>query len=317
MCIVLFTGLSLFLLFETTISTEDHGGSLQGLLIVGGGQGYGIEPQLTSGQVFIPSSGVSCSTPELPDDRISHTMDGDLLCGGLWVNNPDVQKSCLRFSAEEGTWTYTHTLAEKRVGHSSWVTSRGLVLMGGWMSDTTTEIVQIGGGEGVPSFNLKYKTKYACAISDDATNTVVLTGGGFHEDSSKLVTRYSLGGFEEDMPPLQEGRMDHGCGTYYREDGTQVMVVAGGMDYKGLHVASTEILEGTSRSWRTVGRLPDLPHNREGYGGIKGAVLGNILYMTGGYDGMYEHNEILEWRDEDERWVLIGAMRMTNSYHSM
>ena len=130
-----------------------------GLLIVGGGQGYGNEPQLYTGEVFIPSSGVSCSIPSLPDTRISHSMDGDTLCGGLWVKNPDVQTTCMKFSAEEGSWTYSHTLQEKRVGHSSWVTSDGLVLMGGWMSDTTSEIIPLGEGQGVPLFNLEYKTK--------------------------------------------------------------------------------------------------------------------------------------------------------------
>ena len=64
--------------------------------------------------------------------------------------------------------------------------------------------------------------RYACSVPDSLTNTVVITGGGFDENSSKLVTRYSLQGFVEDLPQLGEGRFDHGCGTYQRSDGTQV-----------------------------------------------------------------------------------------------
>ena len=109
--------------------------------------------------MFLPSSNVSCYIPPLPDTRISHSMDGDILCGGLWVHNPDVQTTCMKFSAEEGSWTYSHTLQEKRVGHSSWVTGDGLVLMGGWMSPTTSEILSIGGGQGVPLFTMEYKTR--------------------------------------------------------------------------------------------------------------------------------------------------------------
>ena len=60
-----------------------------------------------------------------------------------------------------------------------------------------------------------------------------------------------------------------------------MILVAGGLDYKGLHVASTEILVGSSEACLTVTPLPELPHNREGYGGIKGATLGNTLYMSG------------------------------------
>jgi len=286
-------------------------------LIVGGGQGYGDEPQLYTGEVFVPSSGKSCFIPELPDTRISHTMDSEYLCGGLWVKNPDVQTTCLKFAPEEDGWTYSHTLSHKRVGHSSWMTNKGLLLMGGWLSDTTTEILPADGGEGVPSFELEYKTKYACSIPDLDSHSVVLTGGGFDEDFSKLVSRYNLHGFVEDLPQLTEGRFDHGCGSYRRADGTQVMLVAGGIDHRGLHVASTEILVGNSGSWKTVTQLPDLPHNREGYGGIKGATLGNTLYMSGGYDGMYEHDEILEWKDDTEEWVEIGTMKMTRSFHSM
>ena len=128
-------------------------------MIVGGGQGYGDEPQLYTGEVFVPSSGKSCFIPELPDTRISHTMDSEYLCGGLWVKNPDVQTTCLKFAPEEDGWTYSHTLSHKRVGHSSWMTNKGLLLMGGWLSDTTTEILPADGGEGVPSFELEYKTK--------------------------------------------------------------------------------------------------------------------------------------------------------------
>ena len=60
--------------------------------------------------------------------------------------------------------------------------------------------------------------------------------------------------------------------------------------------------------------------------------MGNTLYMSGkelqgylvsddlvlgGYDGMYEHNEVLEWRDQEQEWVKVGCMKMTRSFHSM
>jgi len=291
-------------------------GNPQGLLIVGGGEGFGDETQLFTGEVFIPSSGKSCSIPELPDTRISHTMDSEYLCGGNWVHNPDVQTTCLKF--EDNQWTYSHTLSHKRSSHSSWMTNKGLLLMGGWLSATTTELLPLDGGEGVPSFELEYKTKWACAIPDMDSHSVILTGGGLtKEEESKFVSRYNLHGFVEYLPRLTEGRSDHGCGSYRRADGTQVMLVAGGLDYRSLNVASTEILVGNSGSWQTVTPLPALPHNREGYGGIQSATLGNTLYMSGGYDGMYEHNEILEWKDDTEEWVEIGTMKMTRSFHSM
>merc|ERR1711892_140161 len=297
---------------------NNSNGNPQGLLIVGGGQGDGQAPQLFTGEVFDPSLGKSCLLSQhLPDTRMSHTMDDDLLCGGLWVKSQDTQTTCLRFSTEDDSWTYSHTLDHKRVGHSSWITNKGLLLMGGWYSDTTTELLSLEGGQGVPSFEMEYRTKYACAIPDLDGHSVVLAGGGFHEDDSKRVSRYNIHGFVEDMPQLTVGRMDLGCGSYQRDDGTQVMLVAGGMLSTGIHTATTEILVGNSKTWKTVGPLPDLPHNREGYGGIKSAKLSNTLYVSGGIDGIYEHDEILEWKDDTEEWVEIGRMTSTRSFHSM
>ena len=32
---------------------------------------------------------------------------------------------------------------------------------------------------------------------------------------------------------------------------------------------------------------------------------------------MYEHDEILEWKDDTEEWLEIGTMKMTRSGHSV
>ena len=63
-----------------------------------------------------------------------------------------------------------------------------------------------------------------------------------------------------------------------------MLLVAGGLDLGGIHISSTEILVGDSRAWTTVTPLPKPSSGtgREGLGGIKGAKLGNTLYMTGG-----------------------------------
>ena len=40
----------------------------------------------------------------------------------------------------------------------------------------------------------------------------------------QVVSRYDRMGWVKDMPQLIEGRYDHGCGAYLREDGTQVSI---------------------------------------------------------------------------------------------
>ena len=107
-----------------TDSSEQN--STPGLLISGGTRNAS-----TSVEVFIPSTGLSCSLPPLPDDRLYHTMDSTYTCGGVGMPSSD---SCLHFS---GQWTDSYTLVHAREGHSSWMTDYGLLLMGGYGLDST------------------------------------------------------------------------------------------------------------------------------------------------------------------------------------
>ena len=41
----------------------------------------------------------------------------------------------------------------------------------------------------------------------------------------RTVSRYDTAGFVEDLPALNEGRYDHGCGAYTGDTGEQVIVI--------------------------------------------------------------------------------------------
>ena len=91
--------------------------------------------------------------------------------------------------------------------------------------------------------------RYACSIPDPASDTVIVTGGGllstntvsrygragWLEDSTVLyctvlyctvlyctVSRYGRAGWLEDLPSLNEGRSNHGCGSYVSAGGDLV-----------------------------------------------------------------------------------------------
>ena len=59
----------------------------------------------------------------------------------------------------------------------------------------------------------------ACAIPADDGGSVILTGG---VKTPRLVTRYSAGGWVEDMPRMAVGRGRHGCSGFLK-DNEQVM----------------------------------------------------------------------------------------------
>ena len=122
---------------------------MPGIILSGG---YGAH---TSVEVFVPSTGLSCSLPALPDERYEHTMDSLLICGGIYTST--AATTCLSFTS--GQWITSHTLVEKRADHTSWQTEQGLVLMGGEGSPYTSEIVATAGGQGGPSFAMQYSTE--------------------------------------------------------------------------------------------------------------------------------------------------------------
>ena len=93
-----------------------------------------------------------CSLPDLPDDHRGLTQSGLVACGGHYTRT-----SCYTFT--NGVWTKSHTLRHERYYHSSWTSPMGIVLMGGWDSDseTTTELLT-DDGQSTDYFSLKYST---------------------------------------------------------------------------------------------------------------------------------------------------------------
>ena len=109
---------------------------------------------LSSVEVYVPSTDTSCSLPSLPVATYAHSQDGLLLCGGAGDNS----RQCHTFHSDSGEWRVkTHNLSEERYGHSSWQREDGtLLLMGGYWSTTTTEIVSDSSAVSTPGFSLNY-----------------------------------------------------------------------------------------------------------------------------------------------------------------
>jgi len=283
-----------------TNNNTTNNNTTEGILI-SGGDSYG------SVEVFNPTTGQSCELPSLPYQRFRHTMDGMTICGGVSDDNGN---TCLTFSS--GQWVNSHTLTQDRSDHCSWSTSDGIVLLGGdmWDSQTTTETVRQGELDSQPGFTLQYRTVHACSIHDITTDTLIITGGN---ETKKYVTRYDVLGFVEDLPPLNEGRYAHGCGAYLREDGTQALLVAGGVGHQG-YLSSTEILATPTSDWLLTTKLPRKME------GLKGATVAGFLYMTGGrYPDDPNTNgyrdEVYKWKGED--WVEVGKLKTTRYAHAV
>ena len=119
-----------------------------GLLITGGtsfdGDGY------HTAEVWLPG-GRSCQLPRLPSPgRDDHTQSSLTACGGY-----QTETSCLTF---DGEWEQSHSLSEERYDHVSWQSPAGILLMGGWVSWTTTELLSTTTDTTTYNFSLPYST---------------------------------------------------------------------------------------------------------------------------------------------------------------
>ena len=71
-------------------------------------------------------------------------------------------------------------------------------------------------------FIITINHRKACSINDGSS--VVITGG-YQNDVLATVTRYSLYGFEEDLPDLNIARKFHACGGFNTESGARVGIL--------------------------------------------------------------------------------------------
>ena len=97
-----------------------------------------------------------CSLPNLPYWRFSHSQTSLTCCGGDTYTLYDTVTSCITFN--NGSWEKSHILTQEgRKDHSAWASPQGIMLLGGYYSRKTTEIL-LESRETCPGFALDYKT---------------------------------------------------------------------------------------------------------------------------------------------------------------
>jgi len=277
-----------------------------GVLIVGGWDRLAD----TTAEVFFPRTGQGCKAPNyaLPANVHSTTMDTvggkTILCGG-----GGIQKECYEFTPNSPTssssvWTKYADLHIKRYEHTSWASSQGPVLVGGYEpygvnSEKTAELVK---GNILP-FTLP-STRDACAITDVDGDTTIVTGGQFTQFKA---TRYNLTGLVETLPDMNQSRATHGCGSY-KSDNKLILIVVGG-DADG----TTEKLIIGESSWTPVGALP------KALTWINSATISvdNKIYIFGGHLGQHiADTDIIEYDPDQEAWNKIGELTRGRYRHA-
>jgi len=289
--------LFLFPLLQSAISISASSEDLA--IVVAGGVGREVE-------VWSPT--VNCSLPDLPDlGGYWEDLSLDLVGGQL--------VACRDFDCVvlvEDSWEGIEGPEESRVYHTSAVTSRGLLLIGGYNSPGTTELLQAG-----QTFPLTHNLDEHCSIQV-SESTIVLTGGRI---TLNLVTEYSgleTGGWEvssKQLPGLVTGRRQHACGTYPGPE-SQMLIVTGGWDAFYQATPSTEVFNySEGGEWRLVNPLPS------GRYGLRGVALASLFHVTGGYSpGVWQNPEmfeVLNWDPVAESWQSAGNLTVPRQDHAV
>ena len=124
-----------------------------GLLITGG---LSNDADGITAEVWLPSK-QRCLMPSLPSPgRYWHTQSYLTACGG-----GSAMSSCHTFRGEwTGNWEQSHSLSLSvgRLEHVSWQSPAGTLLMGGFTSSTSTELLSNTSDTTTPGFDLPYRT---------------------------------------------------------------------------------------------------------------------------------------------------------------
>ena len=125
----------------------EHPTLAEGMLITGGWNYRGRSSK--SLEAYNPYMNKICKLHELPRSVYQHTLCGGLLCS---------ERSCLKL----GSWGFvkaTVSLKQYRRNHLCWNRPRGVLLLGGLHSPSTTELVSYDGSASESKFDLSHPAK--------------------------------------------------------------------------------------------------------------------------------------------------------------
>ena len=107
-------------------------------------------------EIYIPSTNETFDLPTIPGNpRLWHTLTGNVLCGGVY---PNTSSSCLELTQSGHGWLpYSAGLDPLRMAHSAWSSPEGIVLLGGYFSPTTTQLITNSNTS--PGFSLNSDTR--------------------------------------------------------------------------------------------------------------------------------------------------------------
>jgi len=274
--------------------------------IITGGDNSASEKRL---EIFNPISRHACPLPYLPKKMLGHSQCGNHLCK---------DKSCLKMSSRGSFSPVPVSLLQSREAHLCWSLPGGggdVMLLGGYNSPNTTEVISSNFNSTKPSWNLKYKTDDACGVEVD--DTFIITGGfDFSAPDRALnsVVSYNSQGESEVLPSLTVRRYNHACASYLNGDRKRIILVSGGWNNGAQFLDSTELMVNF-KPWRPAANLPSPRF------GLRAASLDNKVFLFGGSQAGNRSasylNSILSYEPDTDTWQEAGTMTLPRRYHAV
>ena len=183
--------------------------SFPGLVVLGGS---GLDSDVGTSVEFW--SEVKCALPDLSRDMYIPSVN--------FIQDTIV--ACFKDSCDmlqDGMWVKVADTLHTRTYHSSAVIGEQILLVGGESSPTTTELVDVNGGEVREGFSLDPGRRKHCSVQITATS-IVITGGGDTESRVTLYEGIDQEATPQELPDLLTGRRDHGIAGHRRHFGRSI-----------------------------------------------------------------------------------------------
>ena len=218
-------------------------------------------PVLSDVEVLDPTKEDSSCTappnyPQAASHMTSQAICGTLVCGGdsgLYLNN------CYEYANKR--WIERPPLLHPRKFSSSVVINTSSMWISGgsaWRgesAETTSEIISIDQGIPILGVDLPEKMSKHCSASINTTH--VFLAGNYYNTKMAYIVDTSTSPFKFiKLPPLLGNREAAGCGVSVSETKDTQLIVAGGYDWSGAMLMTSELYSIKQKQWVDGPALP-------------------------------------------------------------
>ena len=247
----------------------------------------------------------TCQLPPLLYGSIGHTTfilpfdDLILTCGGEIGFFQGTSRSCFAYDKIKGNWTLHSSFTTKRIHAISITMEKSVYVLGGVISNKTSEILETGSKIWIEGPEIPDGTANACGVRFNEIEFMLIGGSA---DAAKRILIYNTENkqWRQFSKELEIGRSKHAC---IISDNN--LMVIGGIDMDGNTLKDTEIVSLDSNS-NVIHADLNMPRKNFGVAELSTEKDSRIL-VFGGQNGYGLLSSVEEWSTLEKKWKILDS----------